>query len=131
MKEVFEKKFITITASDEREFDAKVNETIKKYKIDSIGDIEIEHGRNDFRAYIMATRTVMVPETVAERLNELGEHLHCKDCPQFSPQKNMDGSEDRRAKHGECVLRGISTRCDSEACEFRYKQFVKEKDICL
>lgn len=72
-------------------------------------------------AYISYTETREFAETVAEQFELKGCCFHCEDCPEFQATLKEDGTEDKRAKYGECQYAEMGrTYRDSKACDMLY-----------
>ena len=74
-----------------------------------------------------------VPDCLADEYNLRGVNLTCQDCPFFQPLLKSDGSEDRRARWGDCHFAeyGQTTR-DGKACDRLFQMLNKgEVILCL
>ena len=53
-------------------------------------------------ARISYNEHVSLPEDLVDQYELAGVRISCERCPFFEPYRNMDGSEDKRAKKGTC-----------------------------
>ena len=115
MKYLKNPRIAVIEAQNAVQFENLIND-----KLDELASyrpsLSIEHGKF-FRAYIQYTIETVLPETVTERFELCGLHFNCRDCSQFEPARNRDGSIDKRAKYGYCKYRDGRAHGDMTACE--------------
>ena len=123
MKRFKRSRLAVIEATNGQQFENLIND-----KMDELTpnhpELKIEHGRF-YRAYITYTIETEIPETIAERFTLCGLHFTCKDCPQYEPTKNADGTTDRRTKYGYCNYRDNRTYKDMAACERFHVELLK------
>ena len=84
-------------------------------------------------ARISYSETVKIIEDVSDEYEMVGIQLTCQDCPCFEPQRNRDGSENRRAKRGGCPYATYKmTFRDSRACNKLFQMINSgEVTLCL
>ena len=84
-------------------------------------------------ARICYSESFDVCESWHDEWSERGVNLTCQDCPLFEPLRTMKGSEDRRAKWGDCIhgYHGRTTRT-SRACDKLFQMIDSgEVRLCL
>ncbi len=84
-----------------------------------------------FYAQIKYTVTESVPESISEEYELQGVHFTCAQCPYFEPDKNADGTVDRRYKKGNCNHPDNEygrTFKDSPACD-RLHELINEGSV--
>ena len=84
-------------------------------------------------AQISYTETTERPEDLLEEYALKGVRLTCQDCPYFNPILKADGSEDKRAKIGDCEFAHYGrTYRDAQACEQLFNRINNgEVKLCL
>ena len=84
-------------------------------------------------ARISYSESVSIPEDLVDQYELAGVRLRCGACPFFEPRRNMNGSEDKRAKWGACpcATYGRTSR-ESGACNRLFEMLNSgEVRLCL
>ena len=84
-------------------------------------------------ARISYTETDREPECLTDEYEAKGVNLFCEDCPYFVPERNANGTIDRRAKKGKCQFAHYGlTQKDCKACERLFEMIQSgEVRLCL
>jgi len=122
MKQMKEVTFVTITAETDAEFNEKMNVAIAKYGISDLNEIQIEHGRSDFRAYFLASKAWEELDTIKEKKEAEGTKLWCRNCPHIIRPQKKDGTPDMRARWVGCEMHESGACTTDRACDIYYEE---------
>lgn len=110
-------KFAIVRETSAALFEERLNEKLFELREANPG-IEFDSVGDSMVARIRYTETV---EKEEPRPSERGIRFTCGDCPMFEPERNSDGTVDRRKKWGGCPYALMErTFRDSEACDNLY-----------
>ena len=118
--------YATVRADTAPLFDEKLNETI--YRLRENNPVVTFSASDPLCAYITYTVREQRPESLSDEYDLAGVKFVCAQCPCFVPVLNLDGSEDKRCKVGDCNFEGCElgrTFKDSAACDHLYELIKK------
>lgn len=109
------------------QFEEKLRERLFELR-EQNPSVEFDSVGNDMVARIKHKEIL---DTEPPKPSEVGITFKCCDCPLFEPERNSDGTIDRRKKWGSCPYAYMErTTLDSAACEQLYIG-IKNGDIGL
>lgn len=126
------KQFAFIREDSPEEFEKKVNEKMEELR-NGRPEIKTRLDGHTMMAEISYTKSVCIPESLADAYELQNIRFTCQDCPMFEPIKNRDGSPNLRVKYGDCKYSEYGrTYKDSRCCDTLYKLFrTGEVRLCL
>lgn len=113
-----------VPEKDPKQFESAFNQAQVELQSKRPETVKIEITPDGYVAIIQYEVEVEIVETAEDELRQQGLRFTCSDCPKFEPRLNNDGSVMKSAKRGKCFLSDW-TRCDSSACEWFCKQFLR------
>ena len=95
------KQFAFILEDSPEEFEKKVNEKMEELRYGR-PEIKTRLDGHTMMAEISYTKSVRIPESLADAYELQNIRFTCQDCPMFKPIMNKDGSPNLRVKYGDC-----------------------------
>ena len=112
-----------ITDTDPKEFERKFNETQIDLRAMNPETSKMEITQEGMIAVISYVVEQDVPESARDEMSLQGLHFTCRQCPNFNPVRNNDGSVRRTSKRGSCFLKEQAW-ADSSVCEDFCKKYL-------
>lgn len=114
------KQFAIVRSDSAQLFEEQLNARLRELN-DKSPDVSFSEQGDYLLARIKYTEKILL-ENVKPDPTEVGIRFKCEDCPKFEPLRNKDGSENARAKIGDCELAEYGrTRRDMPACAVLYQ----------
>lgn len=104
MKNLVFSQYAIVKANSAALFTTRLNETVYKLK-DKEPTVKFSES-DPLVAYIEYVENEQKPETIEEVEALEGIRFVCEQCPLFSPVLKSDGTEDKRARYGDCSDEG-------------------------